>query len=214
MKCLLLFCVLFCLTEAPTFAQTAATNAPAPKAPGELRNTVIFIVRHAEKPETGMELTLAGTNRANAYTNYFRTFQFDGKPLHLETIFAAADSKNSHRPRLTLEPLSKSLGLPLDLRFKDKDPGLLADELRAQPHGKQILICWHHGAIPELLETLGADAAKLLPQSKWPDEVFSWVIQLRYDQDGHLVPAETKVISEDLMPGDVDAAKRLLAKQD
>jgi hypothetical protein len=194
-------------------AQTTATNAPVPKDPGELRNTVIFIVRHAEKPETGMELTAAGTNRANAYTNYFRTLAFEGKPLHLDSIFAASDSKNSHRPRLTLEPVSKSLGVPLDLRFKDKDPASLVDELRAKPHGKQILICWHHGAIPELLQNFGADPAKLLPGGKWPEQVFSWVIQLRYDQDGHLVPAETKCMSEDLMPGDTDAAKLLLAKQ-
>jgi len=210
----LLYCALWLgLTATTVSAQTPATNPPAAKDPGELRNTVIFIVRHAEKPETGMELTDAGTNRANAYTNFFRTFQFEGKPLHLDSIFAAADSKNSHRPRLTLEPVSKSLGIPLDLRFKDKDPASLTDELRAKPHGRQILVCWHHGAIPELLQNFGADPAKLLPGGKWPDQVFSWIIQLRYDQEGHLVPSETTCFSEDLMPGDADAAKLLLAKQ-
>jgi len=209
-----LFCgVWLALAVATGSAQTPNTNAPAPKDPGALRNMVILIVRHAEKPETGMELTPAGVQRADAYTNYFRSFTVDSKPLHLDSIFAAADSKNSHRPRLTLEPVSQALGVPLDLRFKDKDPASLADELRAKPHGKQVLICWHHGEIPALLEVLGADPAKLLPGGKWPDEVFSWVIQLRYDQDGHLIPGETKCVSEDLMPGDAAAAKLLLAKQ-
>jgi hypothetical protein len=120
----------------------------------------------------------------------------------LDCLIAAADSKNSHRSRLTLEPLSKSLGLPLDLRHTDKQAAELAAELQARPHGKQILIAWHHGNIPTLIEALGADPAKLLPGGKWPDQLFSWVVQLRYDQEGRLMPGETKCINENLMPGD------------
>jgi len=182
-----------------SFAQTAATNV----FPG-LRNATILIVRHAEKPETGMELTPAGTARADAYTNYFRKLTIDSKPVKLDWLFAAADSKNSHRPRLTLEPLSKTLGLSLDLKFKDKEPELLAQELKDHSHGQQILICWHHGQIPNLIQALGGEPAKLLPGGKWPDDVFCWMIELRYDQDGHLIPGEARCIDEDLMPGDAE----------
>lgn len=187
-------------------AQEPATDAPAAKASDALRDTVILIVRHAEKPETGMALTPAGRQRADAYTNYFRNFTIDSKPLKLDCLIAAADSKNSHRPRLTLGPLSESLGLPLDLRYKDKEAAALAGELQVRPHGQQILICWHHGEIPALLQALGADPAKLLPGGKWPDEVFSWMIQLRFGHDGRLLPEETRCIHENLMPG--DAAKK------
>ncbi len=188
------------LTTCP--AQTPATHAPGARNPNALRNAVILIVRHAEKPESGMDLTPAGVQRAAAYTNYFRKFAIDSKPLHLDCLFAAADSKNSHRSRLTLEPLSQSLGLPLDLRYADKQAGELAGELQARPHGQGILIAWHHGQIPALIAGLGGDPAKLLPGGQWPDDVFSWVIQLRYDAEGRLIPGETKCIHENLMPGD------------
>jgi broad specificity phosphatase PhoE len=208
-----LCCAWLALAVTASLAQTPATNAPAVKDPGALRNVLILIVRHAEKPETGMELTPAGVQRAAAYTNYFRNFTVDSKPLRLDTLFAAADSNNSHRPRLTLEPLSQALGLPLDLRFKAAAPGELAAELRARSHGRQILICWHHGQIPALLQALGADPAKLLPGGKWPDDVFSWVIQLRYDQEGLLIPAETKRISQNLLPCDAALAEPPVPRQ-
>jgi hypothetical protein len=198
----LLCCAWLALAGTAAPAQPPATNAAAAKNPDALRDVVLLVIRHAEKPETGMELAPAGVERANAYTNYFKNFTVDSKPLKLDCLFAAADSKNSHRPRLTLEPLGKSLGLALDLRFKDKEPHALAGELQSTPHGRQILICWHHGQIPALLAALGADPARLLPGGKWPDDVFNWVIQLRYDQNGTLLPGETKVIHENLLPGD------------
>jgi hypothetical protein len=190
------------LAAASGLAQTPASNAPAARDATGLRNAVVLIVRHAEKPETGMELTPAGVQRANAYTNYFRNFSVDSKPLRLDCLIAAADSKNSHRSRLTLEPLSKSLGLPLDLSHTNKQVVELAAELQARPHGQGILIAWHHEQIANLIKALGADPATLLPDGKWPDDVFCWVIQLRYDQEGRLIPGGTKRINEKLMPGD------------
>jgi Ketopantoate reductase PanE/ApbA len=49
----------------------------------------------------------------------------------------------------------------------------LADELRSGPYSnKNILVCWHHGKIPELLASLGADPQKLLPpKGKWPEDI-------------------------------------------
>jgi hypothetical protein len=123
---------------------------------------------------------------------YFGQFQVEGKPLKLDSLFAAADSKNSHRPRLTLEPLSRALHLPIDTNFKDKQPELLADELKTKPHGKQILVCWHHGKIPELIRVLGGDAGALLPDGKWPDTEFGWVIELHYDGQGKLLPDQCR----------------------
>ena len=126
----------------------------------------------------------------------------DGKPLKLEHLFATADSKNSQLRILTIEPLAAALGLPVDNRFANKKFQDLVDELQAKGHGKQILICWHHGEIPELAGALGADVDKLLPGGKWPDDVFCWMLELRYDHEGKLIPGETKVVNEKLMPGD------------
>lgn len=168
-----------------------------------LKDAVVLIIRHAEKPESGPDLSPAGYQRAAAYAKYFNDFQVEGKPLKLDSLFAAKDSKNSRRPRQTLEPLSRALHLPLNTSFKDKTPELLADELKSSPHGKGILICWHHGKIPELIRGLGADPAALLPGGKWPIGEFAWVIELRYDGEGRLLPAQCRRIEEQIMAGAV-----------
>jgi len=67
---------------------------------------------------------------------------------------------------------------------------------------KCVLICWHHGEIPDLLRALGANPETLLKKGKWPDGVFDWIIQLRYDHDGKLVPAKTKRLTEPVLPDD------------
>jgi hypothetical protein len=165
-----------------------------------LKNTIILIVRHAEKPDDGYGLSTDGEARAKAYVNYFKDFTVSGQPLKLDHLFAAGDSKESHRPRLTIEPTGKALGLVVDTRFKDKNFQGLADELKSRPHGTGILIVWHHGEIPALLQALGADPDQVIPNAKWPAHVFDWLIQVRYDQNGQLI--EFKRISEKLMPGD------------
>jgi hypothetical protein len=169
-----------------------------------LQNAVILIIRHAEKPDSGSGLSVYGEVRAKAYVNYFKNFTntVDDQPLKINYIFAAADSKESRRPRLTITPTSQGLGLTIDSRFKEKDFQGLADEIHFKPHGRAILIAWHHGEIPSLLRALGVDPATVIPNAKWPEDVFGWVIELRYDADGRLV--ETKRINEKLLPDDLN----------
>jgi broad specificity phosphatase PhoE len=194
---LLFFGFLALVISTAIFAEPASAGKN-----GALQGTTILIIRHAEKPDDGSGLSPEGQARANAYVNYFKSFKIDGQPLKLTTLFAAADSKESHRPRLTLEPLSKALGLTIDCRFKNKKFRELADEIQSKFHGKTILIAWHHGEIPALLQALGADPNQIIPHAKWPGDVYGWLIQLRYDPEGHLI--ETKAINENLLPDDAN----------
>ena len=194
MKLNLLIPVALLLVMAALVSAASDTNA--------LQDAVILIVRHAEKPPSGPELTPEGVQRSRAYVKYFEDFQLDGQPFKLDRLIATADSKGSRRPRLTLTPLSKALKMPLDTRFKDKEFQKLADDLQSAPRGKHILVCWHHGAIPDLLRAMGANPAQFLPDGEWPPSVFGWVIELRYDHDGRLIPAASKRINEHLMPDD------------
>jgi hypothetical protein len=175
---------------------------PADEKISALKNAVILIIRHAEKPDSGSGLSAEGEARAKAYVNYFKNFTVDGQPLKLDYIFAAADSKESRRPRLTIEPVSKAFGLAIDSRFKDQEVQGLANEIRFKPHGQAILVAWHHGEIPALLRALNTDPGQAIPKTKWPEDVFGWVIKLRYDADGRLV--ETKRINEKLRPDDLN----------
>ncbi len=162
-----------------------------------LKNVVIFVIRHAEQMDDGYGLSSAGDARARAYVSYFKNFTIDGRPLKLDYLFATADSRNSHRPRLTIEPIGKELGLAVDSRFNNREVSELVDEIESRPHGN-ILICWHHGKIPQLLRALGADPNSLLPYGKWPNDVFDWLIELRFDANGHLF--ESKRIDEKFQP--------------
>jgi broad specificity phosphatase PhoE len=166
------------------------------------KNSVILIIRHAENPADGHGLSPRGEERAKAYKNYFQNFTVDGTRREPEAVLVAADSKQSHRPRLTVEPFAKAAKLPIDGSFGNKQPADLAAELRANHQGKVILICWHHGQIPDLLRALGAAPETLLPNGKWPRNVYDWVIMATFDENGRLIPERTKRISEHLLQGD------------
>ena len=173
-----------------------------PRQDSALKNEVILIVRHAEKPETGDGLTPIGEKRAKEYVGFFKNYKVDGKPLKLDYIFAATDSKKSHRPRLTVEPLAEALKLKLDTRFTDKDPDAIAKDLMAHRYGNEILISWRHGEIGALIEKLGGDPKGLIPEGKWPDNVFDRVIELHFDANGKFEVKQSKMVKEHLMPGD------------
>ena len=165
------------------------------------KNSVVLIIRHAENPADGHGLSPRGKERAEAYKNYFQNFTVDGKQREPQAVVVAADSKQSHRPRLTVEPFAKAAKLPIDNRFANKQPADLAAELRANYQDKVILVCWHHGQIPDLLRALGAAPETLLTNGKWPRDVYDWVIMTSFDQNGHVIPESTKRINEHLLQG-------------
>jgi len=181
------------------FAFTLTLVADAQEGP---KDSVVLIIRHAEDGGTGRDLAPRGHERAEAYKNYLQNFTVDSKRLEPAVIFAAKDSKQSHRPRLTVEPFAKAAKLKIDTRFGNSQSTELAADLRANHQGKVILICWRHPYVPDLLRALGAKPEDLLPRGKWPGSVYDWVILLSYDQNGRLIPASTKRINEHLMPGD------------
>jgi hypothetical protein len=179
------------------FALTFATHAQeGPK------DSVVLIIRHAEDGGPGRDLAPRGKERAEAYKNYFLNFTVDSKRLKPTVIFAAKDSKQSHRPRLTVEPFAKAAKLRIDAHFGNNQSAELAAALRTTEQGKVILISWRHGDIPDLLRALGARPEDLLPRGKWPGSVYDWVILLGYDMQGRLIPGSSRRINEHLMPGD------------
>ena len=188
-----------CLVTAVLFASALPLAAHAQDGP---KDSVVLIIRHAEDAGSGHGLSPRGQERAEAYKNYFQNFTVESKRRKPDAVLVAADSKQSHRPRLTVEPFAKAAKLPIDSRFGNKQPTDLADELRANHQGKVLLICWHHGQIPALLRALGAAPERLLPNGKWPKAVYDWVIVVSYDENGRLVPESTRRISEHLLPGE------------
>src|SRR4029077_8980434 len=153
------------------------------------KNSVVLIIRHAEDANSGDGISPLGEKRADAYKNYFLNFTIDSKRREPTVIFAAKDSKKSHRPRLTLEPFAKAAKLKIDTRFGNSQSAELAADLRANQQGKVILIGWRHPYIPALLGALGATPESFLPNGKWPGSVYDWIILLTFDHNGHLIPS-------------------------
>jgi hypothetical protein len=187
------------LFTAVLVASTLTLAADAQDGP---KDAVVLIIRHAEDGGIGRALAPRGEQRAEAYKDYFLKFTVDSKGREPQAIFAAKDSKQSHRPRLTVEPFAKAAELRIDTRFGNNQSADLATDLRANQQGKVILICWRHGYIPALMRALGAKPEDFLPHGKWPGSVSNWVILLSYDQEGRLIPSSSKRIDEHLIPGD------------
>jgi broad specificity phosphatase PhoE len=93
-------------------------------------------------------------------------------------IFAAKPEEPSHRPWETVVPLHLALpGVPVNNKIANAEYKKVAEEVLAKFAGKVVLICWHHGHIPQLASALGAKGHP----SKWPPEVFDRVWEIGYD---------------------------------
>ena len=177
-------------------ATGSGQRALAQAAPDYLANNTVLIIRHSEKPTQGSGLTPQGEARAKAYIKYFQNFRDGDLAFGVDGLYAGADSAESMRPRLTLEPLHAATGMALHDSVGTKESAKLVDELRTTQHGVHPLVAWRHGQIPALLTAFGASPEALLPGGKWPDEVFDWVIALSFNSKGQL--ASQRLIHEDL----------------
>jgi hypothetical protein len=182
--------------SSPAMAQQYDGGNAATTLAKRLANATVLIIRHAEKPASGSGLSAAGEARAKAYAGFFRGFTLDGSPLHIDTLIATADSSESRRERLTLEPLSRLMGLPIQQPFEEGAVKDLVGWLGQGPPARNILIAWHHGTVPMLLSELGLDPAAILPGGQWPSNVFNWVVMLRFDRNGVVMPAESRLVRE------------------
>jgi hypothetical protein len=163
-----------------------------------LRDATVLLIRHGEKPgnpgidsvEDGTDLSQPGRERAHAYVAFFHPYTATEAPgkgkAHMtvepDGLFAAKDTHVSHRPRLTLEPLAQETGLELNFAYKDDELKGIGEALKATP-ARKIVVCWHHGKIIELADMLNGGQRGPWPH-KWPETVFGWTIQLRYDDKG------------------------------
>ncbi len=99
-------------------------------------------------------------------------------------LFASQPSSHSNRPVETITPLAKTLGLPIDTRYRDADYASLAGEVLGQGKyvGKIVLVCWHHGEIPRLAAALGIKQPRT-----WRGVVFDRVWSVDYAEGGPML---------------------------
>jgi hypothetical protein len=185
-RVILLMVVLAGALIGPAFGQTSATPEP-PK--------TILLIRHAEKPESGIDLAPAGFERAKVLA---KLFDGSAAPHNLprpDFLFATHVSKNSNRPVETITPLSTALNELISHDIADKDFAALVTELMSGKYaGKVVLVAWHHGSLPGLARALGATP----PYDPWPDTQFDRVWRIDY-KDGKATLTD---LPQALMAGD------------
>jgi broad specificity phosphatase PhoE len=152
--------------------------------------TKVMIIRHAEKPmpgkagvdkdgeQDGEALIVRGWQRAGALARFFapRDGHFQapgiGRP---QTIYAprVETKSESRRPKQTVEPLAKLIGIDISDEFrKGRESELVADVL-----GRDgiVLISWEHKAIAGIVEGIGG--RDIVPPV-WAEDRFDMVLVL------------------------------------
>jgi broad specificity phosphatase PhoE len=92
-------------------------------------------------------------------------------------VFATEASRDSKRPIETVAPLATAFNVPVNDCFGDDDEDMkeMTNAILQEFPGKIILVCWHHGRIPEIAKALG-----IAKPPKWDGKIFDRVWQITF----------------------------------
>jgi broad specificity phosphatase PhoE len=161
----------------------------------------VVILRHAEKPDIGNELSVRGEERAAALVPYFlKTDEL----LNFKTpvaIFAQKPTNKTPSVRAieTVKPLADALHLTVNDAYVRDDYKRMVQEIMSTKdyEGHMVLICWEHKLIPHIAAEFDAEDAP----SSWSGNDFdrTWVITFEPGTTPHC-----KILPQKLMYGDSD----------
>jgi hypothetical protein len=143
----------------------------------------VLLIRHAEKPDQGSNLSQEGELRAQAYVQYFQTSpqvtRF-GTPVAIYAM-SPSDADSGNRPTETVAPLAQALGLPILNSFAKSDISPLAETVLSNPayEGRMVLICWEHKMLSKIAGALGVQPEP----DKWDSSVFDQVWEIDFSND-------------------------------
>ena len=188
-------------------ASTPPFNGFVPEATAASADTseTIVLIRHAEKPPTGLgQLSCQGLNRALALPAVLQ--KAFGKPA---AIFAPNPSEQKTdngvlydyvRPLATIEPTAIAFGLPVHAQIGQSR----IDDLRRQLnspmyHDAYVLVAWEHTEAMLLARALmkehGGDAGQV---PEWKGTDFDSIYVLRIRRSGTATTASFELNHEDL----------------
>jgi hypothetical protein len=148
----------------------------------------VLLIRHAEKPESGNDLSEQGYARAKALPAFFTKNPVVNRFGPIAAVYAmkAASEDSSNRPVETVIPTAKTLGLIIHAQYPRKIIVPLVSEIKNSPEldGKTVLICWEHKMIPLIAQEFGFFNAP----TQWDGHVFNqvWALSLNPMEARHL----------------------------
>lgn len=135
-------------------------------------NPTVYLIRHGEKPASGNGLSAQGQKRAQCLRTVFGgTSQYRIGHIMAQTpksgiipatfdILLVTDTRldgKRKRPYDTVKPLADDLGLTVDTSCDRDDAKCVEDVVKGYKGTGNILICWEHDALSEIVDELGKD---------------------------------------------------------
>jgi len=136
-------------------------------------NLKVVIIRHAEKPEKGDNLSCQGQNRALALAKVLN--QKIGIPDYIYVPSLSLDIATKHsRMFQTVSPFAVKYNLPINSKFDEKDITKVAKNVLDK--SGVVLLVWNHSEIPNLVIKLGVKHAET-----WKNNDFDsiWLISYK-----------------------------------
>lgn len=132
----------------------------------------VYLIRHGEKPDKGDGLNADGEQRAQCLVNVFgsssgysighimaQTPQSGARlryhSSHSSQSLPACLDGSQQRPYDTVVPLANSLGLTIDTSCQRDDQDCVANIVEGYSGPGNILICWEHDALTDIVKELG-----------------------------------------------------------
>lgn len=180
-----------------TFALLFSVNLSALAVPKN-----IIILRHAEEPPKGRELSPKGFLRAEKLAEYFTADKFTKTFGTIDFLIAVKpkDLESSIRSFQTLIPTAQRTKKSIIQSHLKDETELLGKTLLNSPeyHQKTIVIAWSHKKIGDLARSLGIQDQDL----EWRDGVFDrfWILQYKTDNQS----VQFSDLPQRLLEGDAD----------
>jgi hypothetical protein len=134
----------------------------------------VVIIRHAEKPDNGDNLSCKGFNRSLALTSVlYNKFKLPNKIF----VSEVGNGKTTNQLRMleTIAPFAIKYNINIDTRFNVNDAKDVAAAI-LKTNG-YALVVWQHDKINNIVKALGADTKNM----KWSDADYDsiWIVDFK-----------------------------------
>jgi len=135
-------------------------------------NLKVVLIRHAEKPPKGDNLTCQGLNRSLQLPALLYSRFGIPSTIYIPSI-GMGDSTKHSRMFQTIIPFAVKYNRSLTSKWEENDSTQIAGEIREHKKGT-VLIIWEHKRIPSIARALGITDDTL----RWPDDDYDsiWII--------------------------------------
>ncbi|KUJ18966.1 putative phosphoglycerate mutase family protein [Mollisia scopiformis] len=125
-----------------------------------------YLIRHGEKPSDGSDgLSAQGMQRAQCLRTVF------GASSSYDIAYIIAEQPKASgardRPLMTVQPLATDLGLTVDTSCDRDDQKCVAALVDVYTGSGNILICWEHGQLTNIVDALGDNNAPTYPDGSF-----------------------------------------------